>query len=80
MSLCVAKMEAAETEAGVKNHLQDVLSESELSGLPNQVANKINVYIDSKFEEYLTSKALHETNKNIIGKPARCFTRRFFKI
>lgn len=62
-------MEAAETEAGVKNHLQDVLSESEFSGLPNQVANKINVFIDKKFEEYLTSKALHETNKSLIGKP-----------
>lgn len=62
-------MEAAENEAGVENHLQDILSESEFSGLPKQVAFKINVFIDKKFEEYLTSKALHETNKSQIGKP-----------
>lgn len=74
---CVAKMEAAEIEAGVKNHLQEVLSESEFSVLPNQVANKINVFIDKKFEDYLTSTALHETSKFQNGKPG---ARRFLII
>lgn len=62
-------MEAAEIEAGVKNHIKDVLSETEFSELPNQVVNKLNVYIDKKFGEYLTSTALHETSKSQNGKP-----------
>ncbi|CAH0729760.1 unnamed protein product, partial [Brenthis ino] len=60
-------MEAASVEAGGKNHLDNVLSESEIANLPNTVSEKINAYIDQKFEEYLTSKALHETSKSQIG-------------
>ncbi|XP_075979223.1 nuclear basket protein megator isoform X2 [Anticarsia gemmatalis] len=60
-------MEAAESEAGAKNHLNNVLSEEEFAVIPNPVAEKINTYIDKKFEEYLTAKALHETNKSQIG-------------
>ncbi|RVE41975.1 hypothetical protein evm_013384 [Chilo suppressalis] len=60
-------MEVESTEAGVKNHLHDVLSEAEYSSVPNPIAEKINTYIDKKFEEYLTSKALHETSKSQIG-------------
>ncbi|XP_026730611.1 nucleoprotein TPR isoform X2 [Trichoplusia ni] len=60
-------MEAAESEAGAKNHLTDVLSQEEIANLSNPVAEKINAYIDEKFGEYLTAKALHETNKTQIG-------------
>ncbi|CAH0761185.1 unnamed protein product [Diatraea saccharalis] len=60
-------MEAGSGEAGAKNHLSDVLSEPEYASIPNPVAKKINSYIDKKFEEYLTSKALHETSKSQIG-------------
>lgn len=66
--LCKTKMEAASAEPGAKNHLNDVLSETEIASLPNPVVEKINVYIDKKFEDYLTSKALHETSKSNIGK------------
>ncbi|KAL0871932.1 hypothetical protein ABMA27_004380 [Loxostege sticticalis] len=59
-------MEAASAEPGAKNHLNDVLSETEIASLPNPVVEKINVYIDKKFEDYLTSKALHETSKSHI--------------
>ena len=69
-ALCgVTKMEAASAEAGGKNHLNNVLSETEIADIPSTIAEKINVYIDQKFEEYLTSKALHETSKSQIGKP-----------
>lgn len=61
-------MEAAESEAGAKNHLRDVLSQEEIGNLSNPVAEKINAYIDEKFGEYLTAKALHETNKSQIGR------------
>lgn len=61
-------MEAAESEAGVKTHLNNVLSDEEIANLPTVVVDKINSYIDSTFEEYLTSKALHEANKSQIGK------------
>lgn len=66
-------MEAASGEAGAKNHLNDVLSEAELASIPDPVAEKINTYIDKKFEEYLTSKALHETSKTQIGKTGALF-------
>ncbi|KAG7296040.1 hypothetical protein JYU34_021136 [Plutella xylostella] len=59
-------MEAASVGVGGKNHLEIVLSEAELGNIPNPVANKINGYIEQKFEEYLTSKALHETSKSQI--------------
>lgn len=61
-------MEAASVGVGGKNHLEIVLSEAELGNIPNPVAYKINGYIEQKFEEYLTSKALHETSKSQIGK------------
>lgn len=67
-SECRSKMEAAESEAGAKTHLNNVLSDEEFANLPTLVAEKINAYIDSTFEQYLTSKALHETNKSQIGK------------
>ncbi|KAM3966432.1 LOW QUALITY PROTEIN: nucleoprotein TPR [Aphomia sociella] len=58
---------AASVEAGDKKHLENVLSEAEIANLPVPVADKINAYIDQKFEEYLTSKALHESSKSQIG-------------
>ncbi|CAK1586173.1 unnamed protein product [Parnassius mnemosyne] len=60
-------MEAESVEAGAKNHLDNVLSEAEVANLPNNVADKINAYIDTKFGEYLTSKALLESSKTQIG-------------
>lgn len=60
-------MEATESEAGANNHLKNVLSEEEFANLSKPVAEKISSYIDTKFEEYLTAKALHETNKSQIG-------------
>lgn len=61
-------MEAESVEAGGTNHLQNVLSETEIAVIPNTVTDKINAFIDKKFEEYLTSKALCETSKSQIGK------------
>ncbi|XP_060802413.1 nucleoprotein TPR isoform X3 [Amyelois transitella] len=60
-------MEVESSDTGGKKHLENVLSEEELATLPAPVAEKINTYIDQQFEEYLTSKALHETSKSQIG-------------
>lgn len=65
---CKIKMEGGSVEAGGENHLQNVLSQTEIANIPNPIAVKINNYIDQKFGEYLTSKALHETCKSQIGK------------
>jgi hypothetical protein len=73
LSVVTSKMEAAGADAGAKNHLQNALSETEIANLPAVVADKINTYIDHKFEEYLTSKALHETSKTQIGEYPVCF-------
>ncbi|XP_045784388.1 nucleoprotein TPR-like [Maniola jurtina] len=43
-------------------------SETEISNISHAVADKMNTYIDQKFEEYLTSKALHETSKSQIDE------------
>uniref|UniRef100_A0A2A4JSC9 Nucleoprotein TPR n=1 Tax=Heliothis virescens TaxID=7102 RepID=A0A2A4JSC9_HELVI len=60
-------MEAAESDAGAKTHLENALTKDEIANLPEPIAGKINAYIDKQFEEYLTAKALHETNKSQIG-------------
>lgn len=60
-------MEAASVGAGEKNHLQNVLSEQELRNLSAEVISKVNVYIEQTCDDYLTSKALHETGKAQIG-------------
>lgn len=62
------KMEGESVEAGGQNHLENVLSQTEIANIPNPIAAKINNYIDQKFGEYLTSKALHETSKSQIGE------------
>lgn len=62
------KMEGESVDAGGENHLKNVLSQTEIANIPNPIAVKINNYIDQKFGEYLTSKALHETSKSQIGK------------
>lgn len=61
-------MEGGSVDAGGENHLENVLSQTEIANIPNPVAVKINNYIDQKFGEYLTSKALHETRKSEIGE------------
>lgn len=61
-------MEGGSVEAGGENHLENVLSQTEIANIPNPIAVKINNYIDQKFGEYLTSKALHEASKSQIGK------------
>ncbi|XP_053606301.1 nucleoprotein TPR [Plodia interpunctella] len=59
-------MEVESAEADAKKHLENALSEQELAALPIPIAEKINAYIDHQFEEYLTSRALHETSKSQI--------------
>lgn len=61
-------MEGESVEAGGENHLKNVLSQTEIANIPDPVAVKINNYIDQRFGEYLTSKALHETSKSQIGE------------
>lgn len=61
-------MEGESVDAGGENHLENVLSQTEITNIPNPVAVKINEYIDQKFSEYLTSKALYETSKSQIGE------------
>ncbi|CAH3912276.1 unnamed protein product [Pieris brassicae] len=61
-------MEVATDEAGDKKHLNNVLSDTEIANLPVGVEEKLNSYIDTKFEEYLTSKALFESTKSQIDE------------
>ncbi|VVC86731.1 unnamed protein product, partial [Leptidea sinapis] len=50
-------------EVGDKSGLSLILSETELVNIPNEIAEKINKYIDQEFGEHLTVKALLESTK-----------------
>ncbi|CAD1469044.1 unnamed protein product, partial [Heterotrigona itama] len=55
------KME--KTEENEHNVLREILSEEELTQIPEGLAKKLNAYFNDKFEQYITAKAVFETNR-----------------
>lgn len=55
------------TEENEHNVLREVLSEEELTQIPEGVVKKINAYFNEKFEQYITAKAVFETNRKSFG-------------
>ncbi|KAG6796804.1 nucleoprotein TPR [Apis mellifera caucasica] len=51
------------TEENEHNVLREVLSEEELAQIPEGFIKKLNVYFNEKFEQYITAKAVFETNR-----------------
>ncbi|XP_017789760.1 PREDICTED: nucleoprotein TPR [Habropoda laboriosa] len=51
------------TEENEHNVLREALSEEELMQIPEGLAKKLNVYFNEKFEQYITAKAVFETNR-----------------
>lgn len=56
-----------EKEENEHNVLRDVLSEEELTQIPQGLATKLNTYFNEKFEQYITAKAVFETNRKNFG-------------
>lgn len=56
------------TEENEHNVLREVLNEEELAQIPEGFIKKLNVYFNEKFEQYITAKAVFETNRKNFGK------------
>ncbi|KAF3420193.1 hypothetical protein E2986_05707 [Frieseomelitta varia] len=50
-------------EENEHNVLREILSEEELTQIPEGLAKKLNAYFNEKFEQYITAKAVFETNR-----------------
>ena len=55
-------------EENEHNVLREILSEEELTQIPEGLAKKLNAYFNEKFEQYITAKAVFETNRKNFGK------------
>lgn len=55
-------------DSGTSKILSKVLSRRELDKISNESATKIEKYFDERFEDFLTSQALHESSQRENGK------------
>ena len=51
------------TEENEHNALRDVLTDEELTHIPDGLVKKLNAHFNDKFEQYITAKAVFETNR-----------------
>lgn len=56
------------TEENEHNALRKVLNDEELKQIPEGFVKKLNTYFNEKFEQYITAKAVFETNRKNFGK------------
>ena len=56
------------TEESEHDVLKEILTEDELSQIPNETAKKLKTYFNEKLEEFLTAKAVFETGRQNLGK------------
>lgn len=59
-------MEAVEESE--PNALREIANDEELTLIPRELIRKINVHFNAKFEEFITAKAVFETNRKCLGK------------
>ncbi|XP_043260114.1 nucleoprotein TPR [Colletes gigas] len=52
-----------QTDENEHNALREVLSDEELTQIPEEFVKKLNTYFKDKFEQYITAKAVFETNR-----------------
>ena len=45
-----------------------VISQDEWANVPNEIAKKVEAFVEGKFEELITCKALLETTRHNAGK------------
>lgn len=49
------------------NVLHEILNEEELTQVPEVIKKKLGVYFNTKFEEFITAKAVFESNRKNLG-------------
>nr|XP_050852779.1 nucleoprotein TPR-like isoform X1 [Vespula vulgaris] len=59
--MCVEKMETGDENE--HNVLHEILNEEELTQVPEVIKKKLGVYFNTKFEEFITAKAVFESNR-----------------
>ncbi|XP_011168945.1 nucleoprotein TPR [Solenopsis invicta] len=57
-------MEAVEESE--PNVLREIVSDEELAQIPRELTRKINAHFNAKFEEFITAKAIFETNRKCL--------------
>lgn len=45
----------------------EVLTMDEIAQIPNKICQKLNIFFSQKFEEFITAKAIFETNRKKLG-------------
>jgi len=50
------------------NVLLEIANDEELTQIPRELVRKINVHFNNRFEEFITAKAVFETNRKCLGK------------
>lgn len=55
-------------EESEPNVLCEIANDEELTQIPRELTRKINGYFNAKFEEFITAKAVFETNRKCLGK------------
>jgi len=59
-------MESAEENDS--NVLKEILNDKELILIPKELSKKIHAHFSAKFDEFITAKAVFETNRKNLGK------------
>jgi len=59
-------MESAEENDS--NVLKEIMNDKELTLIPKELSKKIHAHFSAKFDEFITAKAVFETNRKNLGK------------
>lgn len=55
-------------EENEPNVLREIANDEELAQIPRELAKKIHLHFNAKFDEFITAKAVFETNRKNLGK------------
>lgn len=53
------------------NVLREIVNDEELAQIPRELARKIHAHFNAKFDEFITAKAVFETNRKTLGELER---------
>lgn len=56
------------------NVLREIVNDEELAQIPKELAKKIYSCFNAKYDEFITAKAVFESNRKNLGKRARIWT------
>lgn len=68
LSLVNNSIDMEVVEENELNVLREIVNDEELAQIPRELTRKLNVHFNEKFEEFITAKAVFETNRKCLGK------------